>query len=269
MKVSIVTISYNQAQFLEQAIRSVIDQNYSDLEYIVVDAGSTDGSREIIEKYGQKIEHIIVEPDYGPPDGLNKGFGMATGSIYGFLNSDDILLPGTVKQVVDYFKSTDRVDVVSGHAYLIDGNNTIIRRLRSDRFSLKRYAYGACFLAQQSTFFKSSIFKSVGGFNPHNLCAWDGELYVSMAMAGGKFSRKNTYWSCFRSHPNAISASGRLNVLYKDYNKIIFKKIMNREFSPRDHAISLIYRVIKHLLNPKGLLDRVRIELDPQQPHLL
>ncbi len=78
MKVSVVTISYNQAEFLEQCIRSVIEQDYDDIEYIVVDPGSTDGSRDIIEKYHDYIDHIIFEPDCGPADGLNKGFAHAT-----------------------------------------------------------------------------------------------------------------------------------------------------------------------------------------------
>ena len=84
MKFSIVTISYNQAQFLEQAIRSVIEQDYPDVEYIVVDPGSTDGSREIIERYRDRIDRIIFEPDKGPADGLNKGFAQATGDVFGF-----------------------------------------------------------------------------------------------------------------------------------------------------------------------------------------
>jgi len=90
MRVSIVTISYNQARFLEQAIRSVINQDYPDIEYIVVDPGSTDGSRGIIEKYQNRIDKIIFDPDEGPADGLNKGFAHATGDIFGFINADII-----------------------------------------------------------------------------------------------------------------------------------------------------------------------------------
>ena len=93
MRVSIVTISFNQAEFLERAIRSVIEQDYPDVEYIVVDPGSTDGSREIIEKYRSRISKVILEPDTGPANGLNKGFAAATGEIFGYINADDAFLP--------------------------------------------------------------------------------------------------------------------------------------------------------------------------------
>ena len=104
MKVSIVTISYNQCEFLEQALVSVLDQDYHNIEYIVIDAGSTDGSREIIQKHHHRIDKVIFEEDEGPADGLNKGFSIASGHIYGFLNSDDFLLPGVISKVVDTFK---------------------------------------------------------------------------------------------------------------------------------------------------------------------
>ena len=89
MKISVVTISYNQACYLEQTIISVLNQDYENVEYIVVDPGSTDGSRDIIEKYRNRIQHIIYERDVGPADGLNKGFAVATGDVFYFINSDD------------------------------------------------------------------------------------------------------------------------------------------------------------------------------------
>ena len=100
MKVSVVTVSFNQARFLERAIRSVLGQDYDDIEYIVVDPGSTDGSRAIVERWRDRIDRIILEPDRGPPDGLNKGFAAATGEIFAYLNADDALLPGAVRAAV-------------------------------------------------------------------------------------------------------------------------------------------------------------------------
>ncbi len=90
MKVSIVTISFNQAEFLERAMRSVLTQDYPDVEYIVVDPGSTDGSRALITAQGSRIK-AILEKDNGPADGLNKGFASATGEIFGYINADDAL----------------------------------------------------------------------------------------------------------------------------------------------------------------------------------
>src|SRR5260370_2294956 len=136
MKVSIVTISFNQASFLERAIRSVIEQDYNNIEYIVVDPGSIDGSREIISRYSKKINTIILDPDSGPADGLNKGFHRATGEIFGYLNSDDALLPGAIRQIIEWFRGTPDGDIVSRHAYIVDENDRALRRSRSDRFHL-------------------------------------------------------------------------------------------------------------------------------------
>src|SRR5450432_3341584 len=96
LKVSIVTISFNQAAYLEEAIRSVLDQDHPLVEYIVVDPGSTDGSRDIIERYRGRIAKVLYEPDQGPADGLNHGFAHATGDVFACLNADDLLLPRAV-----------------------------------------------------------------------------------------------------------------------------------------------------------------------------
>ena len=105
MKFSIVTISFNQARFLERAIVSVIEQKGVELEYIVVDPGSTDGSRDIIERHRDLIAHVVFEKDKGPADGLNKGFSHATGSIYGYLNADDVLEFGSSAQGCGIFRT--------------------------------------------------------------------------------------------------------------------------------------------------------------------
>lgn len=99
MKFSIVTISFNQREFLERTINSVIGQDGVEIEYIIVDPGSTDGSRDIIERYRPYFAHVILEKDAGPADGLNKGFAVATGEIYGYLNSDDMFEPGALATV--------------------------------------------------------------------------------------------------------------------------------------------------------------------------
>jgi glycosyltransferase involved in cell wall biosynthesis len=140
LRVSIVTISFNQAEFLERAIRSVIEQDYPDVEYIVVDPGSTDGSREIIEKYRSRISKVILDPDTGPANGLNKGFAAATGEIFGYINADDALLPGAISKGVAALRERPKADVVYGHCYIIDRQGQIVRRSRSVAFNLRLYA---------------------------------------------------------------------------------------------------------------------------------
>ena len=152
MKFSIVTISYNQANFLEHAILSVLTQDYPEIEYIVVDPGSTDGSREIIEKYSKQIDHIIFEPDNGPSDGLNKGFEHATGDIFGYINSDDAYLPGTFRKIANAFIKYSKADVIYGHGYIVDSQGRRLRRFYSDRFTSWRFVHGGCVVMQPSTF---------------------------------------------------------------------------------------------------------------------
>lgn len=257
MKVSIVTISFNQAEYLENTIKSVVDQDYENTEYIVVDPGSTDGSREIIGDYKDRITQVILDPDKGPADGLNKGFASATGEILGFLNSDDLLLPGSISSAVQVFEQHPEIDVVFGHARIIDGQDQHLRDSYSDRFSLRRFAYRSCAINQQSTFFRAEAFRRVGGFNPDNPTTWDGELWIDMAMQGSRFMKINQFWSSFRLHPDTITSSGKMTDQMAIERGRMFRKIMGRERSIGDKIVSPILRIIKHLLNPRNLWARL------------
>lgn len=258
MKISIVTISYNQAQFLEEAIRSIVDQDHDDVEYIVVDPGSTDGSREIIEAYRDKIAKIVYKLDRGPADGLNNGFAEADGEIFGFLNSDDVLEPGALSRVVQYFEAHPDVDVISGHSWIIDADGNVKRRFFSDRYSLMMAAYGASILSQASTFFRAEVFRRAGGFNVENRLSWDGELFADMALAGARFSLVPEYWSRFRVHEDGITGSGKLHVLHKLHRERMFRKIKGRKTTPLDHLFALSARIGRKFLNPSDTIERLR-----------
>jgi glycosyltransferase involved in cell wall biosynthesis len=184
MKFSVVTISFNQRQYLEEALRSVLTQDYPAIEYIVVDPGSTDGSRELAESYRTQLGRVIFEPDQGAADGLNKGFQHASGDIFGFLNSDDVLLPGAVKSVAQIFAQNPECDIVMGNGFVIDAQGKRIRRIRAAGFTLDRYFYGGATWLQQATFFRREAFASAGGFNVNNRSCWDGELLVDMVRKG-------------------------------------------------------------------------------------
>jgi glycosyltransferase involved in cell wall biosynthesis len=257
VKFSIVTISYNQSRFLEQAIRSVIEQDYPDIEYIIVDPGSTDGSRAIIERYRDRINKIIFEPDNGPADGLNKGFAVSTGNIFGFLNSDDILLPSTIQKAANIFQLRPDLDVISGHAVILDEEGNIVRISHSDPFSLRAIAYGSCVLMQPSTFFKKDAFRLISGFNVGNRSNWDGELFVDMALNGAKYGLINDVWSGYRVHADSVTGSKNLNGLIYIYGLHIFKKIMGRDRRLFDNVLSIGYRLAKHIKNPAGLYQRI------------
>jgi len=216
MKISIVTISYNQGAFLEEAINSVLNQNVADIEYIVVDPGSTDKSREIITSYKDRINKIVFEKDAGPSDGLNKGFNFATGDIYGYLNADDVLLPGALVEVMNCFKQMPGADVISGHGYIIDKAGRKLykvfsNQLSSSTFVKRRYTIGYSSIVQQSTFFRRSIFEKTGGFDKSYKIMWDGALAVDFMNLVANFRAVNKFWSGFRIYSDSITGSGQHN----------------------------------------------------------
>lgn len=256
-RVSIVTVSFNQAEFLERTILSVLDQDYPGIEYIVVDPGSTDGSRDIIERYRSRISKIILQPDKGAADGLNHGFAQATGEILGFLNSDDVLLPGAVASAVHCLEQRKDIDVVSGHSNLIGPDDSIFRRLFSDRMSISRSIYGGVILMQPSTFFRRSTFNRTRGFNVENRLSWDSELFLDMALAGAKFAVVDEFWSGYRVHGQSITNSRTTGKKMHKAQATIFSRIKGREQQKVDELLIFGYRMLRHILNPRDTWERI------------
>lgn len=207
-KISIVTISYNQADYLKDAIRSVLEQDYDNKEYIVIDGDSDDRSSEIISSYADEIDYWCSEPDDGPPQALNKGLAKATGDIFGFINSDDFLLPGALSSVAKrWVEASPRPDVVYGHGYRADEAGNLIRPIYSFEWDLERFLLGACSIVQQSTFSRLSLVKEIGGFSEENRRSWDGELWVELSKLGANWSRVDQHLSAFRLHEESITGS--------------------------------------------------------------
>jgi len=219
--VSIVTISFNQGAFLEECIQSVLAQKSQQnsgkpddervrVEYVVVDPGSTDQSRELIEKYRAQIDDVVLERDGGPADGLNRGFAKTSGEILGYINADDRLLPGTIDYVAKYFASHPDVDVLCGAIRMISRDGQPALRSRTaDRYDLADYATGICTIGQQGTFFRRRSFTAVGGFNIANRITWDGELLVDMKLAGARFAKVDKLLGDFRIYAEALTGSTR------------------------------------------------------------
>lgn len=266
MKISIVTISYNQVRFLERAILSVIKQSYSNIEYIVVDPGSTDGSREVIERYRSNIAKIIYEPDDGPADGLNKGFSQASGEIFGYINADDELMPGALKKVADYFSCNHRhIDVVSGNGFIIDERGQILKKIISTTFTIKAFTYGAVTFMQQATFIRQDAFWEAGGFNSLNRTCWDAELMTDIAILGKNFDLLNAELALFRMHNLSIGSSVSRSIEWKEkYKKDtnrLFRKVIGREKNFTDIFISNIFRIKKWLTHPGAFFFRLASKL--------
>ena len=258
MKVSVVTVSFNQGQFLERAIASVLGQDHDDIEYIVVDPGSTDGSRAIIERYRDRIARVIFEPDRGAPDGLNKGFAAATGAIFAYLNSDDAYLPGAVRAAVSAFERYPQTDIVVGNGYIVDAHGRAIRRFRSAPFSRWRFAYGAAVVMQQSTFFRRSAFAGAGGFNVGNRTCWDAELYLEMCLAGARVRLAEGYWSLFTHHADSVSGSRRLEREHAMQHRRCFRRVMGRDWRAPDRLLCTPARVARWIVDPRGAWERAQ-----------
>lgn len=245
MKFSVVTISYNQREYLKACMESVLAQAGPELDYIVVDAGSSDGSLELIEQYRSGLAHLVVGKDRGPPDGLNKGFARATGDIFYYLNSDDIVLPGTFERVAELFMRHPDVDVIYGDGIQIDETGKRIRWcLSSSSFSPYSYLAGARVVLQQATFFRSSIFRRAGGFNLDCGTCWDGELLIDMALNGAKFMHVAEDWGAFRITATSISGSGRLDERYEMDRRRMFRKVYGRDLDWREHFSRYAYRAV-------------------------
>ncbi len=208
-RLSIVTTSFNQGEFIERTILSVLGQTYSSIEYIVVDGGSTDSTLAILERYRDKISLIISEPDRGPADALNKGFRRATGDYLAFLNSDDIYHLTFAEVLVSEIVSR-QVDLVYSDISFIDRNDYPLTpysfpRAFAVHVSPKKLLGSACIIPQQGAIWTRRIHDYGIKFNEDNRTCWDLEFFVDALCAGFDFQPIPKCLSSFRLHDTSIS----------------------------------------------------------------
>ena len=222
MLVSIVTPSFNQAPYLEATIRSVLEQDYPDIEYIIVDGGSTDGSVDIIRRYVDRLAWWASEADKGQTDALNKGFAHARGEILAWLNSDDTYQPGAVSEAAAFLRSRPEVGLVYGDANFIDENGKLIGRFPAAQTDYRRLRRGYVHIPQQAAFFRADLWRKVGPLDPSFYFAMDYDLWVRLAALAPIHYVPRT-WANFRLHTQGktIAADERcwpemLRVHYRD-----------------------------------------------------
>jgi glycosyltransferase involved in cell wall biosynthesis len=179
--VSIVTPSFNQSRFLEAAIRSVLEQDYPRIEYIVMDGGSTDGSREIIQRYADRLAAWTSAPDEGQTDAINRGFAQCSGEIFAWLNSDDTYRPGAVAAAVRYLQAHRDAGMVYGKAYYIDEADRVVGRYPAAPTDLRGLQRGRTTIPQQAMFFRAKLWRMVGPLDPTFFYAMDYDLWVRLA----------------------------------------------------------------------------------------
>ena len=222
MLVSIVTPSFNQAPYLEDTIRSVLEQDYPNLEYIIVDGGSTDGSVDIIRRYVDRLAWWVSEADKGQTDALNKGFARARGEILAWLNSDDTYQPGAVAEAAAFLQSRPEVGLVYGDANFIDENGKLIGHFPAAQTNYRRLRRGYVHIPQQAAFFRAELWRKVAPLDPSFYFAMDYDLWVRIAALAPIHYVPRT-WANFRLHTQGktIAADERcwpemLRVHYRD-----------------------------------------------------
>ncbi len=269
--VSIITPSYNQAPFLEATLRSVLDQDYPRLEYIVVDGGSTDGSLEILRCYETRLAAWISEPDRGQTDAINKGFALATGDILAYLNSDDTYCPDAVTEAVAYLQAHPEVGMVHAGAFYIDQVGHPVARFPSAPTSHLDLRRGAPKIAQQAAFFRAEVWKMVGPLDPSFFYAMDYDLWVRIS-AVTPMAFVPRIWAGFRLHDESKSMTvarqcwpEMMRVHFRDggsvFSVLFAKYLVRRVVEPvmplRMRWRRLRYR-LESRLRPQGSLPHER-----------
>lgn len=199
--VSIVTPSFNQSTYLEQTIRSVLEQDYRELEYLLVDGGSTDSSLDIIKKYSDRLAWWTSEKDQGQADAINKGFSRARGEIVAWLNSDDTYLRGTIGAVVKAFENHPNAVLVYGDMLAVDEHGRTINVLKYHPLSLEDLL---CFqiIGQPAVFMRRSAFEKTGGLDTALHFMLDHQLWIKLA-GQGEIVHVDQTWAAARYHSQA------------------------------------------------------------------
>jgi glycosyltransferase involved in cell wall biosynthesis len=199
--VSIITPSFNQVQFLEYTIQSVLQQDYPNLEYIVVDGDSTDGSPDVIERYQDQLAWWVSEPDLGQADAINKGFRKSSGEIIAWLNSDDLYLPGAISSAVELFQNNPDAGVIYGDAVSADADGRLLNELRFSSWDTEDFLQFKI-ICQPAVFMKRSFVEKVGYLDPSYHFFLDHQLWIRLSRETD-FVHYPEIWAVSRYHMDA------------------------------------------------------------------
>jgi len=241
--VSIVTPCYNHARFLEAAIRSVLEQNYPRIEYILVDGGSMDGSVDLIKKYSDRLAWWVSEKDRGQTDAINKGFARATGDILAWINSDDTYEPGAVTAAVNYLQTHPEAGMVYADCNYINEDGRVIGKFPAAQTDLSRLRTGYVHIPQQTMFFRAELWKKLGPLDPSFYFAMDYDLWTRIAQHVELKYLAGQTWANFRIHTSGktIAADDRcwpemIRVHYRDggtfFSPIVAKYYIRKLVAP-------------------------------------
>jgi glycosyltransferase involved in cell wall biosynthesis len=217
--VSIVTPSYNQGRFIRETIESVLSQDYSPIEYWVMDGASTDDTVEILKTYGKRILWVS-EKDHGQSHAVNKGWRRSKGEILGWLNSDDIYLPGAVRKAVEFLEGNPSVAAVYGEGYHIREDGSIIERYPTEPFSDQRLKE-TCFICQPTVFIRRNVLENVGFLDEGLNFCMDYDLWFRIAKEY-RWGYLPEYLACTRFYPDAKTLARRAEA-HREILKVVYR----------------------------------------------
>ena len=245
--ISIVTPSFKSGAFLERTLCSVLDQNYPDLELVVQDGGSTDNTAEILDSYKNRLSAAVIEPDEGQADAINRGFARTSGEVMAYLNADDVLLPGSLAFVSQYFRDHPEIDVVYGHRVIIDEYDAEIGRWvmpPHDDEVLKWVDY----LPQETMFWRRTLWERAGGrIDASMKFAMDWELILRFQDAHARFTRLPRFLGAFRVHPHQKTSAELENVGLAEMERLR-TGIHSRRISPMEAYRQARRYLLRHRL---------------------
>jgi glycosyltransferase involved in cell wall biosynthesis len=210
LSVAVVTPSLNQGRFIERTICSVLDQGYPALDYVICDGGSTDDTLAVLRAHEGRAR-VISEPDSGQAEAVNRGIRLSHGDVIGWLNSDDVYLPGALQQVATYLEAHPDVDVVYGDAQLIDAHDALIGPYYTEPWNPERLKH-RCYLCQPAVFFRRAVVEHFGMLDERLHYALDYEYWLRLAAAGARFAYVPVLFASSRLYPETKTLGARLAV---------------------------------------------------------
>jgi glycosyltransferase involved in cell wall biosynthesis len=222
--VTVVTPSYNQGRFIRKTIESVLSQDFPNLEYIVIDGGSTDQTVEILKSYGKRF-FWLSEADHGQAQAINKGWQRAKGSIFAWLNSDDVYLPGAIWSAVKHLQRHPQFAAVYGDAYHIDEDGCILNRFPTKPFDAYRLVEDNC-ICQPTTFIRRAVLEEVGFLDEGLDLCMDYELWIRISKQypldylPEYLALSRLYPSCKTMRQQVASRREVLDMLYRHYQSV-------------------------------------------------
>jgi glycosyltransferase involved in cell wall biosynthesis len=241
-RLTVITPSFNQAQYLERTLRSVLDQRYPELEYIVMDGGSTDGSVEILRRYDDHLSHWVSEPDGGQSWAINRGIERATGDVIAYINSDDYYLPGAFEAALPLFEDPDVRWVAGATEYReTDGALETLWLPRRPQGSRARWIRSTWYVPQASSFWRRDVFEQFGLMRDDLNFVFDTEFGLRLALGGLQPVTFDRPLAVRYLHDQAKSADGkRFN---REFRKV--SKDLRGELTRRERGLDRIVRLVR------------------------